>query len=462
MTTQTRDLVDYIDQLSVAQNDAQKVSIIEAIGETQNPKAVGILVRSLQHASLSVLEAILDALGEIGDIRAVSPLLSYLRHPNEDISASAFSSLLKIGQQRASSIPNELAWQNQWVDPTSQMTQIAWQVDQEAIQVLQAQLYHPQSTTEVKIGVIYTLGHLGIVHNMGPIIQMMLNDSDEDIQAACAYALGEIALRASHVEVYRQVIQAFDQMLSQKTGTEVRVCIMRALADMEQQSTYQLLHLGLKDVNERVRQLAVMGLARLKSLLNLPILYEALKDSCVDVRRNAVYAIAYLKDPQSINVFLSAICDELQKGHLADVRTAVMTSLGQFNTNQAHRILRTALQEAHTEHQKMAIAYLLPHFQDAQALLYLLSVPEDKVRKTAALSLGHLKNHPQQKQVRNALETSLGDSAWEVRVACAQALKCLGDPLALACLQQRSNDPHTVVQTAVKNAIQSLAKLAQP
>ncbi len=458
MSTQARDLVYWIDQLSLAQNDDQKIEMIQAIGETQNPKAVGILVRSLQQASLKVLEAILDALGELGDIRAVSPLLSYLRHPSEEISASAFSSLLKIGQQRASSIPNELAWQNQWANPTDQMTQIAWQVDQEAIQVLQAQLYHPQSSVEVKIGVIYTLGHLGIVHHMNAILQIMLNDPDEELQAACAYALGEIAMRASHIEVYRQVIQAFDQMLSKNTATEVRVCIMRAIADIEQQSAYHLLHLGLKDPNERVRQLAVMGLARLKSPLNLPVLYEALKDSCVDVRRNAVYAIAYLKDPQSILVLLTAICDELQKGHLADVRTAVMISLNQFNANQAHRLIRTVLQEAKTENQKMAIAYLLAHFQDADALVYLLSAPEDKVRKTAALSLGHLKNHTQQKQIRTVLEKFLNDPAWEVRVACAEGLKRLADPLALTSLESKLNDPHTVVQTAVKNAIQSLSK----
>ncbi len=441
-------LVYWIDQLSISTQPDQKFRAVQQIALLKDPKSLGVLVRTLQTANLELTELILDALGELADTRAVSPLLSYLTHANEDIRASAFSSLLKIGQDRAGTIVQQ-PWQNQQVDP---LTQVAWQLDQEAIQILLSALQQPQTTNDVKIGAIYTLGHLGIVNSLPLLVQNLFESTDEDVQCACAYALGELAMNVHQRETYQYVIQAFERIWGH-ANVELRVSMSKALADMEQQISYQLLHHAMKDQEGRVRQLATMGLGRLKSNLNLPTLYLALKDKDVDVRRNAVYAISNIGDIESWKHFVMAVADELEHGHGADMRTAVSMVVNRFNLPAINKQLRQYLQSP-IEYQRAAIAHLFASTADAEALLHLSKDQSAKVRKQVALAIGHLKiSHP---QLRNCLESLLDDHEWEVRVAAAEGLKRLGDLFAIPRLERQLNDQHSVVQNAVKSALKAL------
>jgi len=89
------------------------------------------------------------------------------------------------------------------------------------------------------------------------------------------------------------------------------------------------------------------------------------------------------------------------------------------------------------------------------ALRDLAQSPDFRVRVSAAVILGRTRPPG----AREALETALGDKHPAVRIAAANALTELGDPLAIAALARRSGSERSAsVKAQMQSAIQQLQR----
>jgi hypothetical protein len=91
----------------------------------------------------------------------------------------------------------------------------------------------------------------------------------------------------------------------------------------------------------------------------------------------------------------------------------------------------------------------------ADALRDLAQSPDFRVRVSAAVTIGRTRPLG----AREALETALGDKHPAVRIAAANALAELGDPLAVAALARRSGSEKSAsVKAQMQSAIQQLQR----
>ncbi len=109
----------------------------------------------------------------------------------------------------------------------------------------------------------------------------------------------------------------------------------------------------------------------------------------------------------------------------------------------------------------VVVAAAAPAFADGRTdyLIRLLKTSNTfRVRAQAALSLGHVENHP---EVVRALATALSDEHPAVRTAAAASLESLGNPSALSALQRASQDHDSTVRRQVSHAIRALERIAR-
>ena len=419
----------------------QRLQAVETLGVSNNPKAVGPLVRALHKAPDVLREAICEALGVLGDLRATSPLLSHLRDDSEDVRAAAFTSLFMIGEKRASAMPDASAWESNFANPNEALTQIAWQTDLEAVKILYEALKDPDP--EVKIGASYTLGQLGILSALEPISQLLYYDPDEEVQAAAAFALGAFGALGQRT----LILQALSWAWQNSAGKlELQNGVLRALSDLEDPQSIPIFLSALQHPDAVIRQLAVIGVGRLKAQDGLSTLCTLLRDPDVGVRRNAAYALGHLNATEAIYSLIYAT-----SAQSSEVRNAIAYTLKKLPRDQVQESIRYCI-NAEDEEIRIAAAYLLGHIEDEAGLKMALQDNSPKVRKSAALSVGNAKVLT----LRTTLHTVLQDVDWSVRVGALEGLKRLGDPASLKAIAPLRSDSHPVVQSAAEAAWKGL------
>jgi len=427
----------------------QRADAAIALGATEDKKAVGQLVSALRDPVADVRAAVCDALGEIGDPRAVPPLVSLLRDDDDDVRGEAFSALLRIGQARAGHLPVEAFTHEDPRNPSVALTQIVWPADLEAVSLLATAT--DDADAEVRIGAAYTLGRLGITSIYERVAQMLESDPDPDARAAAAFAMGDLG-EAGDRRAMPALVNAWHHV---GDDHELAVLVVRALSGLVESAprrgddagpTFQVFAHALRHPDDRVRQLAAMGLARTGDPSAVSALSRALRDAHAGVRRNAAAALGRLGDPTAIQALVRAV-----PGEGADVRDAIGQALARIDRNAVLTVLYATLQSPEAAH-RQAATYLLGHTGDPAGLEAAAADPDSEVRKTAVLAMARCA----EPTLRPHLEAALDDEEWKVRVAAAEGLRRLGDPTARGALERHREDVHHVVRNAVGVALRSL------
>jgi len=448
----------YLHALNSNSLDQIETAII-ALGESDNSKAVAPLVRALhrfkQQPEITAL--ICDALGELGDLRATQALLSQLRDPDDEVRESAFTALFTIGERRAHAMPDASSLGQGFADPATALTQIAWQTDHEAVHLLIQALQGEDQ--QVKVGALYTLGQLGFVGAFEQI-RSALYEPIEEVNAAAAFALGELARQGSQhiaVAVCEALYGAWyrEQSGGLPLGLDAQIQVLRAAAECftssslptAQQQIATLFVSALEHPEHVLRQLAVIGLGRLGDQRALPALAQSLADPEPGVRRNAAYAIGTLKYPQGAQMIVNAAA-----GQPSEVRVAMAWSLKRIARDYSLSALDQGLSSSRPD-QRAASAYLLGELGESQRLAKVLNDPEPEVRKNAVLAIGNAQAHV----LIPLLIKALDDLEWRVRTAAAEALKRLKAVNALSALELRlSREKHSVARNALTISIKHL------
>jgi HEAT repeat protein len=441
----------YLRTLSSDQPQHIEEAIIK-LGESRDSKAVAPLVRALlrfqDHPYFKALTC--DALGEIGDLRATQALLSQLRDPSDEVRESAFSALFNIGERRANAMPDADTWENGFADPNEALTQIAWQTDLEAVQLLLKAL--DEEDTEVKVGALYTLGQLGFVGALSQIAQQ-LNHSDDNVGAAAAFALGELA-RLGSSQTAHSVCQILHQAWqSPHLGLEAQIQVLRAAAEchtLDQATQHILAQIfvsSLEHPESILRQLAVIGLGRLGDPRSASLLELRLRDSDIGVRRNAAYALGTISAADSPYILVRNSIDQP-----SEVRVAILQVLSRSLREKSLAAVYEALNSSDVRY-RAASAYLLGGLKDEKGLSKTLQDEDSTVRKNSALAVGSA----QLNVLIPLLVPMLNDSEWRVRAAAAEGLKRLQNPKVIPSLKgRREVESHSVVISALDSSISSL------
>lgn len=447
-------------------NDLDQVEwAITTLGDSSDPKAVAPLVRSLHRFNdqPDLKATLCDALGELGDLRATQALLSQLRDPHAQVRESAFTALFSIGEKRAHAMPDASAWEQGFADPSAALTQIAWQTDTEAVQLLLRAL--KDDDQQVKIGALYTLGQLGFVGAFDQLRDALFDPSDE-VSAAAAYALGELT-RLAPPSTAHDVIEALSRGWRRESEgwspleVNTKIQILRAAAERcialgSAESASRLAELfvaALNDPEHVLRQLAVIGLGRLRDPRALPLLVSRLNDTEFGVRRNAAYAIGNLNAPESARILVEAAVDQP-----SEVRVAIGWSLRRLPREVSLQAISGCLNVA-IPAQRVACARLIGELGESYGLELLLSDTDVEVRKSAVLAVSQAGAAAASFTPR--LLAALSDDSWRVRTAAAESLKRLGEINALAQLQAAlSTEGHAVARNALSVAISHLKQVS--
>ncbi len=433
-------------------NDLAKIEeAVIQLGESQDPKAVAPLVRSLlrfQHQD-ELKALVCDALGELKDLRATQALLSQLRDPSSEVRESAFSALFSIGESRANAMPDAELWAQGFADPNEALTQIAWQTDLEAVQLLIKAL--DEDDSEVKVAALYTLGQLGFV---GALSQMtaLLYHSHSEVSVASAFALGELA-RLGSSQTALQVCQTLHQAWHHGSlGLEAQTQVLRAAAECHsvniqtQGILAELFVSGIGHKDATLRQLAVIGLGRLGDERAVPLLAQRLQDSHMGVRRNAAYALAMLHTQETPSYLVKNILDQP-----SEVRTAIQLALSKCSYEKSLSAVYEAVNSSDARYRAASVS-LLGSLKDEKGLLKTLQDEDSEVRKSSALAVGSAKLFG----LSPILLSMLNDPEWRVRAAVSEGLKRLQDPTVSALLKERRQvESHPVVISALESAISS-------
>lgn len=421
----------------LVQGDADaRMDAAEMLAASKDRRALGALVRAIRDPDADVRATVCEALGTMGDARAVPPLVSALRDGDDEVSGEAFSALIRIGQDRAGSLPDYTGEDPR--SPSLALTQIVWPADLEAVKLLHEAL--EDGDPEVRIGALYALGRMGVAGAFDAIWRLLTVDPDPEVRAAAAFAMGDL-IPAGEL----RAVPALVQVWPEAHDPEMAVIIVRALAESGHEAAHGVLLGALQHGDDRVRQLAVMGVAETQVPGGAPHLVPCLRDPHVGVRRNTAYALGRLGAVDHLDDLIGVVHE-----NDAEVRHAVGEALSRFDRGAVRAGLERAA--AGDAGLRQSAAYLRGVLREPDGLDAALRDAEPEVRKDAALAMGNCALP----RFRAPLEAALDDDAWRVRVAGAEGLRRLGDPRAVAALEAHCADAHPVVQNAVKNALAAL------
>ena len=231
---------------------------------------------------------------------------------------------------------------------------------------------------------------------------------------------------------------------------EVAVTLVRSLADNPPSSALLIFQDALSHQDERVRQLAVMGLWQMNDRKAIPTLLKGLADASTNVQRIAIGALGDLRDGSIVPALINHAV-----GSSAAVRLIIGDALSEIDGESVSDGLNDAYVRGDVA-QRAAAVFLMGRVGDRHGVHHAAHDESTDVRKAVALAMGTIGGH----EFIQPLTACLGDTEWSVRVAGAEGLKRLGASKAIAELERLQHDEHPVVRNAVRNAIESLSREA--
>ena len=358
-----------------------------------------------------------------------------LRDDDEAVRGEAFSSLLSIGQARAAFMYHTSDPSEDLRDPSAALTQIMQPADLEAIQ-LQLLDALVDEDPDVRIGAVYTLGRVGVTKAFDAINEMMASDPDSDVRAAAAFALGD--LRDAGDERATQSLCRRMGLDWRPNGSRCDIGPFFGRPARQSRPT-PVFKDALNHPDERVRQLAAMGVWQMHDPATVPILLMALTDASLNVQRIAIGALGDLRDRRC-----SALVNHAT-GASAAIRLILGDLLSHLDGESVSDGLNQAYISGHVE-QRAATVFLMGRVGDRNGIYHALRDESPDVRKAVSLAMGTISGD----EFIQPLLTFLDDEEWSVRVASAEGLKRLGNASVVPELERQRHDEHPVVRNAVR------------
>jgi len=238
-----------------------------------------------------------------------------------------------------------------------------------------------------------------------------------------------------------EVLRKFPNILGRLTSfdTEVRLRMVKRIAERREPSTVRVLIRALKDWDANVRACAAWGLGRIKDKRAVEPLADALTDESAHVREFAAEALGRLGDKRAVDALIKILKNEGEKEH---VRSFAAEALGELGDERAVEPLIEALREGEGSLNALRYATEALSKIGKSAVEPLLKALKDKnryIRGYAAWALGRIKD----KRAVEPLIKALKDRSECVRRNAAYALGEIKDKRAVEPLIEALKDIYT-------------------
>jgi HEAT repeat protein len=207
------------------------------------------------------LANLIDALGAIGDTRATPDLIAALEHKSSKVRGQAILSLGKMKDQRAITPLISLLIKDQHVE---RVMDALGEMGEPVVKQLLDEF--KGGDPNVRINVAFTLGDIGTLRAVGPLIKA-LEDSNIEVAKASAFALGEI-----------RDLRAVEPLIA-----------------------------ALKHKNIEVRNSSASALGRIKDPRAVDPLIKAVSHSDRSVRIHAIRALGAIRNPRAVLPLINAL-----------------------------------------------------------------------------------------------------------------------------------------------------------
>ena len=395
--------------------------LLEKLGESEHPHAVGPLVRFIDDPeSAAIRRAAIAALTKMGE-PAVRPLVR------------------KLGKNPGLEIDHQMIGM--------QIAEILVKVGKSSVILLIEVLDHPDPTARAIAA--WALGEIRDIRVVKPLIAAAQSDTP-GARAAAAKALGRIGDRRALGPLIGLVLNS--------NSIPVRKEAAWALADFEDSTAVEPLIKALSDADAGVRRAAAYALGRTKDTRAVKSLISHLNDKVGYVRADVAGALGNIADVRAIQPLIKALSDPD-----AGARESAALSLGAIkNTKAVGPLIKLLSDEALGV--RNAAAYALGRIADpraAEALINTLGDSEWPVRAAAAEALGKIRDARAVKPLVKALD----DPTYDVRSESAYALGEIRDPRAIQALidvlgrEDLGREPVVALGVAGTTAVEPLLKV---
>jgi len=305
-----------------------RVAVAEALGKIKGGEATRTLIEMAKDENTDVQIAAIKAMGGLDDEDAVPVLIEFLGDKRKEVRDSAVEALKGLGAKALRAVL-EVAERGEGIakDEAERALKLICERFRAALD--------PQSAEGkdrlVRRDMCRYLGQLRYKPATVDLIDR-LSDTDPEVRAAAAEALGKIGAKAA--------IQALENRMNDNAEeSKVRVSAAVALGKMGNKKAIEFLINMLTDQDEVVRVRAASALSEVgKPAVDL--LLEALKSKEAQKRWGAAKALGEIGCKEAIPALAKATKDENE-----DVRIASVVSLGRIGDERAIQTLIEALDD---------------------------------------------------------------------------------------------------------------------
>ncbi|MCS7252759.1 MAG: HEAT repeat domain-containing protein [Armatimonadota bacterium] len=412
-----------------------RAAVAEALGKIKGGEATRTLIEMVRDENTDVQIAAIKAMGGLDDEEAVPVLIPFLGDERKAVRDAAVESLKGLGAKALRAV----------VQTAELGSGIAKEEAKRALKLICERFraaLDPQSSEGkdrlVRRDMCRYLGQLKYKLATADLIER-LSDSDPDVRAAAAEALGKIGARAAIEPLKTQMNDKAEEM-------KVRLSAAVALGKMGDKEAIDFLVNMLTEQDESLRvraasALSEVGLPAVRALLSAvrskedlkrwgaakalgemrckdatKELIKATKDKSEDVRIASVISLGRIGDPQAVPALLEALEDESSK-----VRWHAYGALQRFGAEAGSAAIE-ALQQIKGVEAKEHIIKLLGIWKVSSAadeLLNQLRHKSERVRSAAAWAIGEIGATAGANALLNLLRS---DESIDVRREAAHAL----------------------------------------
>ena len=354
------------------------IQVVNDLRQQADSHAISQLMHRLnQPAPTALTLHILEALIDLGDARAIPAVVSCTRHSSETVRGEALYGVISLSQRRASVMPQELLNTSDPHNVNRALTQIVYPPDLEALKHLHLHLDDPDP--ELRIAAAYGLGSMGAKNAQTKLCALATSDPDDDVRAAAFYAIGLLVEAGSP-----DCLTFLEEHAKGPWSVECQIAIARTLCFYRSTPRTDIFKHYLLSSDNRLRQLAIIGLGETKQASALETLTALLSDRSSHVQRLAAYALGRLGLRQALKPLITAASTGS-----AELRSTIATALRAHDRAAVTEALTVASQNK-SEMIRKAVSYLTVKAGHVELLERLLSDADASVRKQATLGLAEL------------------------------------------------------------------------
>jgi HEAT repeat protein len=388
------------------------------LGRMKFPGSTPYLLELLDDEESAVRASVSEALGLIGNRISIEPLVLRVQDNVEKVQEQAVAALVRFGKAATIPLLNALSRERDKYAQRAFLKCLGRIGDPKSVPALISYLRSSYFTVrQASVAALLRFGPIVVPHLLATL---SFNTSDIDV-------LERDACDREHPELQLRAIKALGGLEDHRAVGLLKELVEKGLPDVQEAASMALSQIGCSAWG-RCCALKVLGEVGDQALV--PDLLASLRDDSDNVRFEAVRALGKLGGPEAVKQ-LVRLARKDSRDFIRREAVRVLRTAGQGQAavmDMARQLLRDTSRNV-----RVQAARLLGGFQDPKSIAPLLKAMADShwsVRESAEIALLNFG--------RGAMDPLIGalkSSSWTTRFRAARLLGEMGDPQAVAALE---------------------------